>query len=57
VTGWCEDKRSAAQSGPVSAEILRMLCRVEAHLVYKVDRSARNLKDWGGFREFIDRLG
>jgi site-specific DNA recombinase len=58
VTGWYEEKTSAARRGrPVFAEILRMLRRREAHglIVYKVDRSARNLKDWADLGELIDQ--
>lgn len=58
VTGWYEEKTSAARRGrPVFAEILRLLQRGEVHglIVYKVDRSARNLKDWADLGELIDQ--
>ena len=58
VTGWFEEKVSAAKKGrPVFGQILTRLRNGEADglIVHKVDRSARNLKDWADLGELIDQ--
>jgi site-specific DNA recombinase len=58
VTGWYEEKETAAKRGrPVFREILALLRQRKADglIVYKVDRSARNLKDWADLGELIDQ--
>lgn len=58
VVEWFEETLTAAKSGrPVFA---RMLARLEAGeaagvLIHKIDRSARNLRDWASLGELIDR--
>src|ERR1700748_119531 len=57
VTAWFEEKETAAKRGrPVFGEVLCRLRTGEADglIVYKVDRSARNLKDWADLGELID---
>ena len=57
IIGWFEEKETAAKRGrPVFGEVLWRLRKREAEglLVYKVDRSARNLKDWADLGELID---
>jgi site-specific DNA recombinase len=57
VTGWYEEKLTAAKRGrPVFRKILQLLRNRKADglIVYKVDRSARNLKDWADLGELID---
>jgi site-specific DNA recombinase len=58
VTEWFEEKETAARRGrPVFGEILKKLRRHMADnlLVYKVDRSARNLNNWADLGELIDQ--
>jgi DNA invertase Pin-like site-specific DNA recombinase len=57
IVGWFEEKESAAKRGrPVFREVLKLLRQGKADglIVYKVDRSARNLKDWADLGELID---
>ncbi len=57
VTGWYEEKLTAAKRGrPVFRQVLGMLRtrKADGLIVYKVDRSARNLKDWADLGELID---
>lgn len=57
VTGWFEEKLTAAKRGrPVFRQVLKLLREGKADglIVYKVDRSARNLKDWADLGELID---
>lgn len=52
-----EEKETAAKSGrPVFHQMLRLLKRQEAAglIVHKIDRSARNLRDWAELGELID---
>lgn len=49
VTKWFEEKETAAKSGrPVFSQMLRQLKRGKAQglIMHKIDRSARNLRDW-----------
>jgi len=58
VTGWYEEKETAAKRGrTIFREVLQMLRNRKADglIVYKVDRSARNLKDWADLGELIDQ--
>jgi DNA invertase Pin-like site-specific DNA recombinase len=58
VIDWFEEKETAAKRGrPIFRDVLKRLRRGEADglLVHKVDRSARNLKDWADLGELIDR--
>ena len=51
-------KETAAKLGrPVFAQLLTALRRGEAAgvIIHKIDRSARNLKDWASLGELIDR--
>jgi len=55
---WFEERESAAKRGrPVFARMLKLLQRGENTLgliIHKIDRSARNLKDWADLGEMID---
>lgn len=57
VTGWYEEQQTAAKRGrPVFRQVLQLLRsrKADGLIVYKVDRSARNLKDWAELGELID---
>ncbi|MGA8808970.1 MAG: recombinase family protein [Thermoanaerobaculia bacterium] len=57
IIGWFDEKESAAKRGrPVFDEVLKRLRKGAADglIVHKVDRSARNLKDWADLGELID---
>jgi DNA invertase Pin-like site-specific DNA recombinase len=57
IVGWFEEKETAAKRGrPIFGQVLRRLRNGEADglIVYKVDRSVRNLKDWADLGELID---
>jgi DNA invertase Pin-like site-specific DNA recombinase len=57
IVGWFEEKETAAKRGrPIFGEVLKRLRNGEADglIVHKVDRSARNLKDWADLGELID---
>jgi DNA invertase Pin-like site-specific DNA recombinase len=52
-----EEQETAAKRGrPVFGEMLRLLKRGRAHgvIIHKIDRGARNLKDWADLAELID---
>ncbi len=54
---WFEERESAAKRGrPLFAQMLVGLRRGEAQgvVIHKIDRSARNLKDWADLGELID---
>jgi site-specific DNA recombinase len=54
---WFEERESAAKRGrAVFARMLRLLRNGSAHgvIIHKIDRSARNLKDWADLGEMID---
>jgi hypothetical protein len=58
IVGWHEEKVSAARRGrPIFGEVLRLLSsgKADGLIVHKIDRSARNLKDWADLGELIDR--
>ena len=54
---WFEERESAAKQGrPIFAQMMRQLGQGKAHgvIIHKIDRSARNLKDWADLGELID---
>lgn len=54
---WFEERATAAKGGrPVFAEMLRLLKanKADGVVMHKIDRSARNLRDWTKLGEFID---
>jgi len=58
IAEWFEEIQTAAKRGrPVFARMLRLLQRGKAQgvVIHKIDRSARNLKDWADLGELIDR--
>ncbi|WP_371226354.1 recombinase family protein [Roseovarius sp. 2305UL8-3] len=57
VTQWFEEKETAAKSGrPVFNSMLKQLKQGKAKgvIIHKIDRSARNLRDWAMFSELPD---
>ena len=57
VTKWFEERESAAKRGrPVFANMMHELRRSKAQgvIIHKIDRGARNLKDWADLGELID---
>lgn len=55
---WFEEQETAAAQGrPVFNRMLKAIERKAAHgvITHKIDRSARNLKDWAHIGELIDR--
>ena len=57
ITTWFEEQRTAAKTGrPVFRQMLEFLKDGRAHgvIVFKVDRGARNLRDWADLGELID---
>jgi site-specific DNA recombinase len=55
---WFEEKETAAKSGrPVFTRMLKLLDRGKATglIIHKIDRSARNLKDWAIISELSDK--
>ncbi len=58
IVEWFEEKETAAKRGrPVFREVLKRLRakEVEALVIHKIDRSARNLRDWADLNEFMDQ--
>jgi site-specific DNA recombinase len=58
ISRWFEEQETAAKQGrPVFNEMMRLLRRkrVEGVVIHKIDRSARNLKDWADLGELIDQ--
>jgi len=58
IAEWFEEVQTAAKRGrPVFSRMLRLLQRGTATgvVIHKIDRSARNLKDWADLGELIDR--
>lgn len=54
---WFEERESAAKRGrPVFSKMLKLLRQDKASgvVIHKIDRSARNLKDWADLGELID---
>jgi len=57
ISDWFEERETAAKRGrPVFARMLSQLRQSKASgvLIHKIDRSARNLKDWADLGELID---
>ena len=57
ITRWFEEKETAAKSGrPIFTEMLKLLERGKAQglIIHKIDRSARNLKDWAIIGDLSD---
>ncbi|MEM8637109.1 MAG: recombinase family protein [Pseudomonadota bacterium] len=57
ITKWFEEKETAAKSGrPVFTTMLKQLKQGKAQgvVIHKIDRSARNLRDWAMFSELPD---
>ena len=58
IVEWFEEQETAATHGrPLFNEMLRRLERGQARgvITHKIDRSARNLKDWARLGELVDR--
>ena len=58
ISRWFEERETAAKSGrPVWNEMLSLLRRRSASgvVIHKIDRSARNLRDWADLQELIDQ--
>lgn len=54
---WFEERETAAKRGrPIFTRMVKLLRerRVEGVVIHKIDRSARNLKDWADLGELID---
>jgi DNA invertase Pin-like site-specific DNA recombinase len=57
ISQWFEERETAAKRGrPVFTQMLRLLKRGQTKgvIIHKIDRSARNLKDWADLGELID---
>ena len=57
ITKWFEEKETAAKSGrPIFNQMLKLLQHKAADglIVHKIDRSARNLKDWAVISDLSD---
>lgn len=58
IVEWFEERQTAAKRGrSVFARMLKSLERGGAHgiVIHKIDRSARNLRDWADLADLIDR--
>lgn len=58
VVQWFEEQETAAKRGrPIFGRMLKLLKRGQASgvIIHKIDRSARNLKDWADLGELIDQ--
>lgn len=58
IVKWYEERETAAKAGrPVFAEMTRSLRSGQSRgvIIHKIDRSARNLRDWADLGEMIDR--
>jgi site-specific DNA recombinase len=58
VAQWFEERETAAKRGrPIFTQMLKLLQanRADGVIIHKIDRSARNLKDWADLGELIDR--
>jgi site-specific DNA recombinase len=58
ISQWFEERQTAAKKGrPVWNQMLKLLRKSKAHgvVIHKIDRSARNLKDWADLGELIDQ--
>lgn len=58
ITGWFEERVTAAKRGrPIFNEMLALLSRGKADgvIIHKIDRGARNLRDWADLVELFDK--
>src|SRR5581483_9216034 len=58
VAQWFEELETAAKSGrPIFSQMIRQLKRGDARgvIIHKIDRSARNLRDWADLGDLIDQ--
>jgi DNA invertase Pin-like site-specific DNA recombinase len=58
IIAWFEERETAAKRGrPVFNQMLKLLKQGKADgvIIHKIDRSARNLKDWADLGELIDQ--
>jgi len=58
VADWFEERETAAKGGrPIFGQMLRLLKQGKADgiVIHKIDRGARNLKDWANLGELIDQ--
>ncbi len=58
IAQWFEEQETAAKSGrPLFTRMIKLLQRgkVAGVIIHKIDRSARNLKDWADLGELIDK--
>lgn len=58
IIDWYEEKETAAKQGrPVFSKMISLLNKrkVDGVIIHKIDRSARNLKDWAELGELMDR--
>jgi len=58
VIKWFEEKRTAAKRGrPAFTDMMKRLRKGEASgvIIHKIDRSARNLRDWADLGDLIDQ--
>jgi site-specific DNA recombinase len=58
IVGWFEEKETAAKQG--RRQFTQMMSALAAHkaggvIIHKIDRSARNLRDWANLGDLIDR--
>jgi site-specific DNA recombinase len=57
ISRWFEERETAAKRGrPIFNEMLRLLRagKTDGVMIHKIDRSARNMKDWAELGELID---
>jgi site-specific DNA recombinase len=57
ISRWFEERETAAKIGrPIWKEMLRLLRKRSASgvVIHKIDRSARNLRDWADLQELMD---
>src|ERR1700687_3547796 len=55
---WFEEQETAAKQGrPVFSEMIKLLKHGKARgvIIHKIDRSARNLRDWADLGDLIDQ--
>jgi len=58
ISEWFEERETAAKRGrPIFNKMLKLLNRGKSNgvIIHKIDRSARNLKDWADLGELIDQ--
>jgi DNA invertase Pin-like site-specific DNA recombinase len=58
ISRWFEERETAAKRGrPIFNEMLRLLRngKAEGVMIHKIDRSARNMRDWAELGELIDK--